>query len=40
MNNEERQLWQNFHDALRRLLENPELSEAQREFIFHNLEDG
>lgn len=39
MNEEERQLWHNFSDALRRLLEHPDLTQLQRDFILHNLED-
>lgn len=36
---DERQLWLNFSDALRRFLEHPDLTLAQRNFIFHNLEE-
>jgi len=39
MNDEDRQLWQNFSDALRRLLEHPDLTQAQRDFILQNLEE-
>ncbi|WP_185019721.1 hypothetical protein [Raoultella terrigena] len=39
MNDEDRQLWQNFSDALWRLLEHPDLTQAQRDFILQNLEE-
>jgi len=39
MNDEDRQLWQNFSDALRRLLEHPDLTQAQRDFILQNCEE-
>ena len=40
MNNDEQQLWQNLTDAIRRLLEHPDLTQSQRDFIFHNLEES
>ncbi|WP_370611534.1 hypothetical protein [Klebsiella aerogenes] len=39
MNDGEHELWHNFSDALRRLLEHPDLTQAQRDFILHNLEE-
>lgn len=37
MDGEERRLWKNFRDALRRLLEHPDLSSSQRDYILKNI---
>ena len=37
MDDEEKRLWQNFRDALRRLLEYPDLTPSQRNYILKSL---
>ncbi len=39
MNDDDRLLWLNFSDALRRLLEHPDLTQAQRDFILSNINE-
>ncbi|MGL4724480.1 MAG: hypothetical protein ACRCWW_08265 [Scandinavium sp.] len=40
MDIDENQLWQNFRGTLKSLLDEADITQEQRDFIFHNLEDS